>query len=132
TTTRSVEVVVPAGNVAPSAALHVSTDGLTATLDGSGSSDVDGTIVGYVWDLGDGGSATSEVVEHTYAAPGTYDVTLWAVDDGGEVGSTSTQVTVGSADPPPPGNQAPTPSFEWTAEELAASFDGTGSSDIDG
>ncbi len=36
----------------------------------------DTTGVAYAWDFGDGGTDTVEAPTHTYAAPGTYDVTL--------------------------------------------------------
>ena len=51
-------------------------------FDGSGSYDPDGdTITSYSWTFGDGSSATGELVEHTYADPGTYTITL-VVNDG--------------------------------------------------
>jgi len=54
---------------------------LTVTFDASGSFDPDGTLVGLFWTLGDGTSAQGLNVQHTYVEPGTYQVTLTAIDD---------------------------------------------------
>src|SRR5512137_2689695 len=55
-------------NKAPTASLTVSdnevTFGQTVTFNGAGSSDSDGTIVKYIWQLGDGN--TVETVTNTY------------------------------------------------------------------
>lgn len=49
----------------------------------------------YEWDFGDGVVSTSRVNEHTYAKPGTYQVTLQVFTPSGERMSTSAQVHVG-------------------------------------
>ncbi|MFH1102054.1 MAG: PKD domain-containing protein [Methanobacteriota archaeon] len=59
-------------------------------FDGSGSSDVDGVIIGYEWDFGDGSNGSGVLVSHTYAYPGTYEVSLTVVDDDGEFDSDTT------------------------------------------
>ena len=51
------------------------------TLDGTGSSDVDGDILTYAWDFGDTNSGTGATPSHTYTATGNYTVTL-VVNDG--------------------------------------------------
>ncbi|MBW2257119.1 MAG: PKD domain-containing protein, partial [Deltaproteobacteria bacterium] len=51
------------------------------SFDGSGSSDNDGTLVDYSWDFGDGNIGTGVSPSHTYAAGGTYTVTLTVTDD---------------------------------------------------
>ena len=56
----------------------------------SASIDPDGTISGYAWDFGDGGTSTAEAPTHTFAA-GTWPVTLTVTDDSG---ATATSVAV--------------------------------------
>jgi PKD repeat protein len=54
------------------------------------------TIVQYIWDFGDGTTATTGVPIHakTYATPGTYIMSLTVVDSMGRTASTPTTVTV--------------------------------------
>ena len=89
-----VTVTAPVPNVAPVAAFTSSTDGLTVSVDGSGSSDSDGTIAAYAWDFGDSATGTGVTASHEYAAPGTYSVTLTVTDDDGAEHSVSHDVTV--------------------------------------
>ncbi|MGY4706661.1 PKD domain-containing protein [Candidatus Bipolaricaulota sp. J31] len=48
-----------------------------------GSYDLDGEIVEYRWDFGDGTTGAGETVAHAYLKPGTYEVCLTVVDDAG-------------------------------------------------
>ncbi len=56
--------------------------------------DVDGEIVSYFWDFGDGNTSTEAIPEHTYAAPGIYTVTLTVTDDEGLTNTYTDQYTV--------------------------------------
>ena len=56
-------------------------------FDGSLSYDPDGTIVEYLWDFGDGNTASVPTVSHSYADNGEYSVTLRIVDNLGTLGS---------------------------------------------
>lgn len=60
---------------------------------GAGSSDLDGSIVSYNWDLGDGTIVDGQMVNHSYATSGTYLVTLLVVDNDGGEDSDTTQAT---------------------------------------
>ena len=60
----------------------------------STSSDSDGQIVSYLWDLGDGNTQTGEVTRYTYAEAGDYVVTLTVTDDAGVATSTSKSITI--------------------------------------
>ena len=91
--------VVPVPNVAPVAAFTSSTDGLTASVDGSGSTDSDGTIAGYAWDFGDTATGSGATASHEYAAAGTYTVTLTVTDDDGAQHAVSHDVTVVAPEP---------------------------------
>lgn len=55
------------------------------TFDGTSSSDIDGTILSYHWDFGDGTNGTGDVVTHAFADEDTYLVTLTVTDDTGAV-----------------------------------------------
>lgn len=102
-----VDLAVP-GNASPSASFMVAPQppafGSDVTFDASASSDADGSVVAYAWDLGDGTHATGSVVAHTYERPGTYAVRLTVRDDDGAAGTTIVPVEVGitSLCPPTP------------------------------
>ncbi|MEJ2558516.1 MAG: PKD domain-containing protein, partial [Anaerolineae bacterium] len=84
--TLAVRIEEPATNQPPTAVISATTTAVvsqTVHFDGNGSSDGDGSIVKYDWDLGDGTTAIGRVVTHTYSATGTYTVTLTVTDDGG-------------------------------------------------
>jgi PKD repeat protein len=92
------------------------------TFNASGSSDSFGTITGYSWTFGDGGTSTSEDPTHTYATRGTYDVTLTVTNDAGQTGTITEPVTVDTA-PTATFTDGPNPS---TANS-SVSFNGSGS-----
>ena len=93
-------------NSAPVAALTASPSvgpaPLVSRLDASGSTDADGTVLAYRWDLEGSGvvdlTTATPVLEHTYPA-GTHHPTVTVVDDDG-VSSAAVSVTVVAADPP--------------------------------
>ncbi len=71
--------------------------GETVIFDGSGSYDLDGTIVSYEWDFGDHYNPTSGTEvnpSHTYSHSDLYVVTLTVTDDAGEKDSDTMTVVV--------------------------------------
>ncbi len=88
-------------NAAPAASFTSTATGLAVAVDGSASTDPDGTIASYAWDFGDGTTAAGTKASRTYAAAGTYTVKLTVTDDKGATGTKSTPVTVTAA----PGGQ---------------------------
>ncbi|MFZ5638293.1 MAG: M14 family zinc carboxypeptidase [Pseudomonadota bacterium] len=83
------------GNVAPVANFSSSVSGLTATFTDS-STDSDGTIASRSWNFGDGTMSTATNPSKTYAAAGTYTVSLTVTDNGGLTG-TKTQSIVATS-----------------------------------
>ncbi len=79
----------------PTANFSVATSALTATFTDS-STDIDGTIVSRSWNFGDSTSSTAINPSHTYAAAGTYTVTLTVTDNSGLTNTKSQSVTVSS------------------------------------
>ncbi|MBA2386889.1 MAG: PKD domain-containing protein, partial [Acidimicrobiia bacterium] len=120
--------LVPLPNVAPTSAFTSSSNGLVVNVDGSTSSDSDGTVQSYAWNFGDGGLATGATASHRYAAGGTYAVTLTVTDDDGATDTETKNVTVAAPAP----NVAPTAAFTSTTSALVVDVDGSTSSDSDG
>jgi PKD repeat protein len=97
----SQSVTVGTGNPAADFTFNPSAPraGQTVTFDGSPSQPFGGrTIVSYSWSFGDGGSATGQVVNHTFAvvgaAPTTYNVLLTVTDSAGKTGSVTKAITI--------------------------------------
>jgi PKD repeat protein len=87
-------VTVISTNAAPIASFTSSCAALTCSFNGSGSSDSDGSIVSHAWTFGDGSSATGAAPSRTYAAGGTYTVTLTVRDDKGASSTHAQSVTL--------------------------------------
>ncbi len=126
TGTDTQQVIVTAANQLPTAVFTPTCTNLDCGFDGSASSDPDGSVQGYAWDFGDGNSDTGATPSHTYAAAGTYDVTLTVTDDVGATNSDTQQVTVSTA------NQSPTATFAPSCTDLDCGFDASASQDPDG
>ncbi len=111
----------------PSSLLALTGD--VVTFDGSGSSDPDGdTIVQHSWDFGDGGSALGATVSYSYAVAGVYTVVQTVEDSRGARSTCSVTMTINF------NNTLPTAvpgTYPTTAEDIAITFDGSGSSDVD-
>lgn len=76
------------------------------------STDADGNLTAWSWDLGDGTTADDQNVTHAYDAPGTYTVELTVTDNRGNQASTTQDVTVADA--------APEAGFTWNPQEPEA------------
>jgi PKD repeat protein len=68
--------------------------GIIIIFDGSESYDYDGSIVNYLWDFGDGTTASGVSVEHAYDEPGTYAITLTVTDNDDLVSSTTSEIII--------------------------------------
>lgn len=79
-------------NLAPVAQLNeviVGSCNTAISFDASDSFDVDGEIVEYTWDFGDGNQATGKTVNHEYDTRGLYTITLTVTDGNGKQGHTT-------------------------------------------
>jgi len=103
------------------------------TFDGSGSSDPDGTIAKYEWDLDGNGSyetdtGSTAITTHGYADAGQYNVGLRVTDNGGAVGTSSVIVAVKNRPPTASFTAVPNPAPIGTQ----VNFNASASSDPDG
>jgi YD repeat-containing protein len=100
----------PPPNQPPSASLAVSPNpalvGQSVTFDASASSDADGSITNYKWDLDGNGSfetdtGSSQTASRSYASAGDVAVKLRVTDDAGATADATRTLTVNAPDPPP-------------------------------
>jgi PKD repeat protein len=85
-------------NAPPTASFTANPESGTAPLnvsfDASASADPNGQVASYAWNFGDNQNGTGKTVQHSYANPGTYNVTLTVTDDAGATATAQKQITV--------------------------------------
>ena len=82
--TTAVQQAITVANGAPTAGFEVTTNLRQVATDASSSGDSDGTIAAYSWNCGDGTpNGSGKNATHTYAANGTYTITLTVTDNAG-------------------------------------------------
>lgn len=93
------ERVTVSTNAMPTAAFTVTPETLAAgqevSFDAGASTDEDGRIVEYRWEVGDGGETEGVAAKHIYAEPGEFVVTLTVTDDGGRPATAEKAILVG-------------------------------------
>ncbi len=114
-------------NQSPQAAFSGSCALLACTVDGTASADPDGTIASYSWAWGDGAVTTGATGSHSYAAAGSYPVTLSVTDNSGALAVVSHLLTATA-----PANAPPVPDFSVSCADLACTVDGSASTDPGG
>ncbi len=96
----------------------------TVFLSGQASSDSDGSIISYIWSLGDGTSSTEMTLNHTFIRGGPYNISLTVKDDAGAITSTFKMITL---------NYLPTAGFTFKIlTGTTVNLDASKSFDIDG
>ena len=117
----AVAVVSPLTGVAP----------LDVTLDGSQSSDPDGSVVSYAWSW-TGGTASGMTAAGTLETAGTYEIVLTVTDDEGAIGRDTATVTVTEAtiDTDGDGVADDSDNCPATANPDQADLDGDGIGDV--
>jgi PKD repeat protein len=122
------------GNQWPVAVATATPDGgntpLAVNFSSAGSTDLDGTIVSYFWDFGDGTTSTSANPQHTYTVPGNYVATVKVTDNLGATTSTTVALEVTAP------NQNPVAVFQFDPPTgrapLSVTLTSDGSYDPDG
>ena len=93
------------GNMPPTASISANPlsgkPPLTVNFTGSGK-DIDGTVVSYSWNFGDGTTSNQQSVSHTYENPGNYTATFKVTDDKGAGGNANVTINVLKSDTTPP------------------------------
>ena len=131
-TTRNVTLTEPAGNPAPSVAVHRRAARRTrrARSTAPGPSIPRVTPIRYAWNFGDDrDTSTSANPSRTYAAPGTYTVTLTVTDVWGKATTVDPRRDHRPSRPATPG---PTATFVATCTMLTCVMNSTGTVDPEG
>lgn len=103
------------------------------SFNASKSSDVDGSIVSYQWDFGDGTSVQEQqqsIIKYHFAKAGEYQVTLTITDNNGQTASIAKSIRVSKAPEAPVADfKVLAPSSQW---DTKVRFDASLSKDADG
>ncbi len=130
TTTATIALPANVPPVASPGGPYTGTRSVALALNGSTSSDPDGSIASYAWSFGDGTTGTGATPSKTYATAGTFNITLTVTDNRGGTHNATTTATIN-----PPGNIAPVARAGGpyaSAFGQAVTFDGGTSTDSDG
>ncbi len=87
-------------------------------LEGNLSYDLDGDIVSYLWDFGDGTFGTGIFASHQYLALGNYTITLTVIDDRGQTATGTCLVSVIDSTPPDISNVIVSPTLSTNRNSI--------------
>jgi PKD repeat protein len=110
----------PSGNTPPTADFTFGCNDLQCAFTDR-SSDTDGSIASRAWTFGDGQTGSGATANHTYAAAGTYQVTVKATDNGGASTTSQAKSIVVTA----PSAGGPTASFTVSCASLDCTITNT-------
>lgn len=94
TATKTLNLTIPPGNAFPTVQFTPTCTGLVCSFNSNGTADPDGDQIRYAWNLGDGTTSTVASPSRTYAAAGTYTVSLTVTDGWNQATTVSQQVIV--------------------------------------
>jgi parallel beta-helix repeat protein len=69
-------------------------NGIDVEFNGTNSFDLDGDIISYSWNFGDGTTGTADLAQHAYSANGTYTISLTVKDNDGNNDTDTTYVKI--------------------------------------
>ncbi len=118
-------IFIDIGNLNPIVKMSLSCSQFDCSFDASSSND-DGVIANYLWDFGDGSSATGVTVNYSYAADAAQTVVLTVTDDQGASQQLSREIKPGTPYQPPQVN------FTQSCNGQSCQFNASGSTDADG
>jgi len=121
------QIVINAPPVAQAESRQIIAAQEETLFDGALSSDPDGTIRKYVWNMGDGAEKEGEKITHAYAKPGLYTVRL-AVTDNTDTANNTTDTTFEVRVNQPP---VPMAGEDQVVNASLVKFDASASSDTD-
>jgi PKD repeat protein len=96
-------VPIGIGNLPPKADAGAPVTGsndVAVSFDGTNSRDLNGSIVKYTWDFGDGTTGDGPTPSHTYSTRGRYNVILTVTDDDGAADADTTAADINEIDLP--------------------------------
>ena len=103
-TEKDIITVEPPPNVPPEADFIYQSSPKTTTSEiivfTDRSSDIDGTIISWFWDFGDGTTSTQKNPTHQYSKIGKFTITLTVEDDDAATSRATKQITVHDVNPP--------------------------------
>ena len=108
-------VVVTVNDVPPTVSVNIPSSGTPGTAVSFAATATDVSPADqaagftYTWNFGDGGTATVAGPSHTFAAAGTYTVTVTATDEYGETGTASGTIVISTGSTPYGGTPWPVP-----------------------
>jgi len=115
-------------NQPPVAVISANCNGLSCSFSGTGSSDPDGSVVGYSWTVGSNTVSSASSFSKTFPGPKTFALTLTVTDNQGATGTTSQVINVTNGG----GNQPPVASFTYSCNASHACTFTSTSTDPDG
>ena len=121
----------PPGNNPPTASFSFGCTLLDCSFDASASTDSDGSIAGYNWNFDDGNSASGETSSNSFAASGSYNVTLTVTDNEGATNASIQIVTVTDGTEPPPADISLSGTRASTGRSITLTWSGASGTNVD-